>query len=145
MNGWQARWRTVSSRRTDGSPWAASSPCCHSARGHGRETTFQQNLTDWAVVADETRKLVDQVLADITAEGRRAVRVGMKMRYAPFETRTRSLTLPAPSNDATLLAEAAVSLLDRVERDRPVRLLGVRLEMTDPEPPTADGGAASAE
>jgi DNA polymerase-4 len=26
-----------------------------------------------------------------------------------------------------------VSLLDRIERDRPVRLLGVRLEMTEPE------------
>jgi DNA polymerase-4 len=31
-----------------------------------------------------------------------------------------------------VLADAAVSLLDRVERDRPVRLLGVRLEMTEP-------------
>jgi len=28
---------------------------------------------------------------------------------------------------------AAVSLLDRVEQERPVRLLGVRLEMVEPE------------
>ena len=32
-----------------------------------------------------------------------------------------------------MLADAAVSLLDRVEHDRPVRLLGVRLEMVEPE------------
>ena len=45
----------------------------------------------------------------------------------------RSLTLPAATNDVTVLADAAVSLLDRVEHDRPVRLLGVRLEMVEPE------------
>ena len=46
---------------------------------------------------------------------------------------SRSLTLPAPTNDPGVLADAAVSLLDRVEHDRPVRLLGVRLEMVEPE------------
>ena len=54
------------------------------------------------------------------------------MRYRPFITVSRSLT-PAPTNDPEALADAAVSLLDRIERDRPVRLLGVRLEMTEPE------------
>jgi DNA polymerase-4 len=32
-----------------------------------------------------------------------------------------------------VLAEAAVSLLERVEKERAVRLLGVRLEMVEPE------------
>ena len=39
----------------------------------------------------------------------------------------------SPPTTRTRLAEAAVSLLDRVEHDRPVRLLGVRLEMVEPE------------
>ena len=55
------------------------------------------------------------------------------MRYRPFTTVSRSLTLPAPTNDPAVLADAAVSLLDRVEQERPVRLLGVRLEMVEPE------------
>ena len=59
------------------------------------------------------------------------MRVGIKVRYRPFVTVTRSLTLPGPTRDPEALADAAVSLLDRVERDRPVRLLGVRLEMAD--------------
>jgi DNA polymerase-4 len=49
---------------------------------------------------------------------------------------SRSLTLPEPTTDVEVLADAAVSLLDRVDgvdRGRPVRLLGVRLEMTPPE------------
>ncbi|KQV76485.1 DNA polymerase IV [Aeromicrobium sp. Root344] len=104
-------------------------------RAHGRETTFQTDLDDWAAIADEVRALTARVLEDIDAEGRPAVRVGLKIRLAPFITVTRSLTLPAPTNDRQTLSEAAVSLLDRLEpeqRDRPVRLLGVRLEMTPP-------------
>jgi DNA polymerase-4 len=44
-----------------------------------------------------------------------------------------------------VLAAAAVSLLDRVEHDRAVRLLGVRLEMTDPETVPEPGADPSAE
>ncbi len=77
------------------------------------------------------RALTRQALADIDREGRPAARVGLKVRYRNFFTVTRSLTLPEPSNDLAVLADAAVSLLDRVEQDHPVRLLGVRLEMVD--------------
>ncbi|KAA1399482.1 DNA polymerase IV [Aeromicrobium ginsengisoli] len=104
-------------------------------RAHGRETTFQTDLDDWDAIAEEVRALTVRVLEDIDAEGRPAARVGLKIRLAPFITVTRSLTLPAPTNDRQALSNAAVSLLDRLEPDqraRPVRLLGVRLEMTPP-------------
>ena len=73
------------------------------------------------------------MVVDIDKEGRPAARVGLKLRYRPFITITRSLTLPQPTNDPESLADAAVSLLDRVEKERAVRLLGVRLEMVEPE------------
>jgi DNA polymerase-4 len=79
------------------------------------------------------RVLTRRVVEDIDKEGRPAARVGLKLRYRPFITITRSLTLPQHTNDPETLAEAAVSLLERVEHDRPVRLLGVRLEMVEPE------------
>ena len=104
-------------------------------RGHGRETTFQENLRDWAVVAAEVRVLAARVLDDIVAERRPAVRVGLKVRYAPFEAHTTSRALPEPTYDLAVIADAAVALLDRFDPTRSVRLLGVRLEM---EPP--DGG-----
>ncbi|CUR58962.1 DNA polymerase IV 2 [metagenome] len=125
MGPWYRRLgRGVDSSPVDATPWVP--------RAHGRETTFQQDLDDWEQVAQEVRALTRSVVRDIDAEGRPAVRVGIKVRYRPFVTVTRSLTLPAPSNDPAVLSVAAVSLLDRVERDRPVRLLGVRLEMADP-------------
>ncbi|MGA8246064.1 MAG: DNA polymerase IV, partial [Nocardioides sp.] len=99
---------------------------------HGREETYQTDLT-WDVVPDEVRALTARVAEDIDREGRPAARVGIKVRYRPFVTVSRSLTLPAPTGDVAALADAAVSLLDRVEHDRPVRLLGVRLEMVEPE------------
>ncbi len=55
-----------------------------------------------------------------------------------------------PTRDLAVLAGTAVALLERVEQDKPVRLLGVRLEMVPPEggyePPrtTGRGGPAAA-
>jgi DNA polymerase-4 len=108
----------------DATPWVP--------RAHGREETFQADLTDWADVVDAARRLARRVVDDIDREGRPAARVGIKVRYRPFVTVTRSLTLPAPTRDPGTLADAAASLLDRVEHDRPVRLVGVRLEMVPP-------------
>jgi DNA polymerase-4 len=125
MGPWYHRLgRGVDTSPVDPTPWVP--------RAHGREETYQTDLT-WDVVPDEVRALTRRVVTDIDREGRPAARVGIKVRYRPFVTVSRSLTLPAPTNDPAALADAAVSLLDRVEQDRPVRLLGVRLEMVPPD------------
>jgi DNA polymerase-4 len=102
------------------------------ARSHGREATFQEDLTDPGRVEVEVRRLARLVTDDVRREGRPAVRVGLKVRYAPFDTHTRSLTLADPTLDADLVEEAAVDLLGRFDDDRPVRLVGVRAEMAPP-------------
>jgi len=116
--------RGVDASAVDATPWVP--------RAHGRETTFQTDLDDWDRIAEEVRALTRRVVTDIDAEGRPAARVGLKIRFAPFITVTRSLTLPEPTHDPAVLADAAVSLLERVDHDRAVRLLGVRLEMVPP-------------
>lgn len=129
MGPWFRRLgRGVDTSPVDPTPWVP--------RAHGREETFQTDLTDPTVVAAAVRRLAVSVVDDIDAEGRPAARVGLKVRLRPFTTVSRSLTLPAPSNDREELADAACSLLDRLDpadHDRPVRLLGVRLEMVPPE------------
>ena len=125
MGPWYHRLgRGADTSRVDATPWVP--------RAHGREETYQEDLDDWGRVAEEVRALTRRVVRDIDREGRPAARVGIKVRFKPFITVTRSLTLPEPTNDPDTLAAAAVSLLDRVEQDRAVRLLGGRLEMTEP-------------
>jgi len=143
MGPWYHRiGRGVADSTVDPTPWVA--------KAHGREETFQQDLEDRAEIEAAVRELARRVTEDIDREGRPAARVAIKVRFRPFTTFTRSLTLPSPSNDAVLLGDAAVSLLDRLpdldpvpvsgdpatpraDGVRPVRLLGVRLEMVDPD------------
>ena len=117
--------RGVASADVDPTPWVP--------RAHGRETTFQVDLTDWGEVADEARRLARTVAEDLRREGRPAARVGVKVRYVPYLTRQRSLTLPAPTSEADDIAAAAESLLERFDHARAVRLLGVRAEMIPAE------------
>lgn len=103
----------------------------HVARSHSRETTFQQDLTDWSEVEGHVAALAGRVAQDVAAEGRPAVRVAVKVRFAPFVTRTHSATLAAPTADRAEIERAALALLERFSPDRPVRLLGVRAEFGD--------------
>jgi DNA polymerase-4 len=109
----------------DDTPWVA--------RGHSRETTYQQNLTTPEQVEAALRELVAQVHADTEAEGRPAFRVGLKVRYAPFFTQNWSKKLPAPTHSLDEVTSAVFALAARMEPGREVRLLGVRAEMVMPD------------
>ncbi|MDX8047824.1 DNA polymerase IV [Lentzea sp. BCCO 10_0798] len=104
-------------------PWVVKS------RSH--EKTFQQDLASLEDIRREVVALAHQVAADVVAEGRPAVRVGVKVRFVPFFTKVRLMKLPAPTSSADELAAAALVVLDRFEHGRAVRLLGVRAEFSD--------------
>jgi DNA polymerase IV len=108
-------------------------PAPYVPRGHGRETTFQEDLTERADVEAEIRTLAARVTEDVQKEGRPAVRVTLKVRYVPFDTHTTTRALPEPTFDAAAIADVAAALVDRFDRTRAVRLLGVRLDMTPPD------------
>ncbi|HZC26564.1 MAG TPA: DNA polymerase IV [Actinopolymorphaceae bacterium] len=97
-------------------------------RSRSRETTFQVNLTDWSDVRREVAALARRVADDVVAEGRPAVRIAVKVRWAPFQTHTRSVGLAAPTSAAADLEEGALAALAKFESRRPVRLLGVRAD-----------------
>jgi DNA polymerase-4 len=99
-------------------------------RSHGQEVTFQADITDWEQVRREVTRLARQVAADIAGERRPALRVVVKVRYAPFLTHTHGQRLPAATSDAAAIERAALAALDQFTWRRPVRLLGVRAEFT---------------
>ncbi len=127
--------RGVSSATVDDTPWVA--------RAHGRETTYQQNLTEPEEIAAAVTALAGQVVEDIREEGRACIRVHLKVRFAPFFTVNRSRKLSQPTFDPAVIAGTAVDLLHGLEDSRPIRLLGVRAEMVPPEggyePPRTHG------
>ena len=98
------------------------------ARGHGREETFQRNIADWSRVQAEVARLAGLLAADLSSEPRPAVRVVVKVRYAPFVTETHGVTLAVPSSESAVIAQAAADALGRFTGRRPVRLLGVRAD-----------------
>jgi DNA polymerase-4 len=104
----------------EATPWVAKS--------RSREVTFQENLTDRAKIDEQVIALARRVAQDVLDEGRPAARVAVKVRFAPFITLTRSMTLAAPTTDAAEIERAALEVLDRFEHTRPIRLLGVRAE-----------------
>ena len=61
---------------------------------------------------------------DLASEPRPAVRVVVKVRYAPFITETHGVTLSSPSSEAGVISQAAADALGRFTGRRPVRLLG---------------------
>ncbi len=98
-------------------------------RSRSRETTFQRNLTDRESLDEQVAVLARRVAEDVAGEGRPAVRVAVKVRFAPFFTQTRSVTLAAPTADPAAIERAALAALDRFDHGRPVRLLGVRADL----------------
>ncbi|WP_127125864.1 DNA polymerase IV [Georgenia sp. SYP-B2076] len=109
----------------DDAPWIA--------RGHSRETTYQQNLTTPEEVVEAVRELAAQAFEDTAREGRPVFRVTLKVRYAPFETKAIGRKLAAPTRARDDVVAAATELAARIDPDREIRLLGVRAEMVMPD------------
>jgi nucleotidyltransferase/DNA polymerase involved in DNA repair len=115
--------RGISHSPVTSEPWLA--------RSRGREETFQRNIEHWDQVRAEVVRLARRVAEDVAAEQRPAVRVVVKVRYAPFTTVSHSRSLGEPTGDAAAIEAAALIALDRFTSGRPVRLLGVRAEFAD--------------
>jgi nucleotidyltransferase/DNA polymerase involved in DNA repair len=101
------------------------------ARSRSREVTFQENLSDWTQVRTEVARIAARVSEDVTAEGRLAARIVVKVRYAPFFTKTHGHSLPEPTQDPAVIESAALAALEGFTRKDPVRLLGVRAEFAE--------------
>lgn len=100
----------------------------HVARSRSRERTFERDLSDRSEIEKEVKLLAERLAGEVSNQERRVVRVAVKVRFAPFFTRIRSLTLKDPTRDASAIAAAALEVLRRFDEGRPVRLLGVRVE-----------------
>jgi DNA polymerase IV len=98
------------------------------AKSIGRETTFEHDTRDEALLARTLRALCEDVARRLRAEGFTGRVVTLKVRFEPFDTLTRRTTLTAATDHGGRIAEAAESLWQRLtskEPSRRVRLVGV--------------------
>jgi DNA polymerase-4 len=90
----------------------------------GAEETFGADCTDHEKLRRTLRAHAERVAAELRDGGYAASRITVKLRLAPFETHTRSVT-GEPTQDGLELYRRALALLERDPVTRPVRLIGL--------------------
>jgi DNA polymerase-4 len=107
------------------------------AKSESRETTFDRDLRGLPELEPRLRQLTEDLCSTLARQERRGRTIGIKVRYDDFSTVTRARSLAAPVNDLETVWQVASALLRRLEPQRPVRLIGVRVAGLDEEAPAA--------
>jgi DNA polymerase IV len=96
------------------------------AKGMSAEETFDRDVDDPTVLRRELLRLSETLAQRLRRAGAAGRTVTLKLRYANFQTVTRSHTLEVATDHATQIHREVAALLDalRLERVR-VRLVGV--------------------
>lgn len=96
------------------------------AKSISHETTFPEDVRDLGVLRSVLVDLVEQVARRLRRHTLRGRSVELKVRFADFQTITRSKTLEQPTDITQELLAAGVELLTKKlpGRHLPVRLLG---------------------
>ncbi|WP_137147005.1 DNA polymerase IV [Mycolicibacterium sp. CR10] len=106
-------------------------------RSRSHVVTFPRDLTDRAEMDAAVVDLAQRTLTEIVEQNRVVTRVAVTVRTNTFYTRTKIRKLPSPTTADDVIVGTALDVLGQFELDRPVRLLGVRLELaTSAEPAT---------
>ncbi len=93
-----------------------------------RETTFENDVTDWQAIARTLAALTKDTVASMEREGNIARTVTIKIRFSDFTTVTRAKTLEEATASLDAIRHGAFDCLKRVDlARRRVRLIGVRL------------------
>jgi DNA polymerase-4 len=97
------------------------------AKSIGHEETFASDLWDPADLHRRLTRMVD-ASATILRQSQLAARtISLKIRFADFTTISRSHSMDTPIDATPAIGAVAAALLDSVELDKGVRLLGVSL------------------
>jgi len=97
------------------------------AASMGRETTFPRDVARRRDLEVALGSLVDRAVRHVRAAGVSARCVTVKIRFGDFTTITRSHTTVTPLDTAPAVGAVATALLDTVDVERGVRLVGVSL------------------
>jgi DNA polymerase-4 len=124
-------WLLAAAHGIDDRPLVLSSE----PKSISRETTFERDL-DPRADRETLNEIFTTLCAGVADDLRRKAclgrTIGIKLRFADFQTLTRDLTLATATADAQQIRRAARECLRRVTLDRKLRLLGVRVSALVP-------------
>ncbi|WP_322005677.1 DNA polymerase IV [Paraburkholderia tropica] len=95
-----------------------------------RETTFERDMhvgRDRAVLTPALTQLCERVAQDLERKGYCGRTVGVKIKFADFKIVTRDISLPMAVRDTAAIRRAVGACLKRIDLDRRIRLIGVRV------------------
>ena len=106
------------------------------AKSISNETTFAEDIDDKESLRAWLLELVEQVGRRLRRHGLKGRTVELKVRFADFQTISRSQTLTEPTNVTDELWQAAVALLTKrlPAEHLPVRLLGMGVTGLESQP-----------
>jgi len=105
----------------------------------GKETTLAEDLGDTAQMLTILGGLADRVAALLQARSTSGLTVTLKLKYADFQSVTRSHTQTEPVDSAEVLLVLAEELLAKTDAARrPVRLLGLTVSQLTSDIPLDD-------
>jgi DNA polymerase-4 len=113
------------------------------AKSISRESTFAEDTLDRTFLSATLHYLCERVGGALRSQGKQARCVTLKLRYADFESITRSRTFREGMDADRIIFEVGCSLVDKAleQRAAPVRLIGIgvsnltegrQLDMFDP-------------
>ena len=97
-------------------------------KSFSRETTFQEDVKYWQIIAKTIAELTKEVVSDMSGRGYSARTITLKIRYHDFRTVTRACSAHEAVTKEDEIRHLAFSCLKRVDlAGQKVRLVGVRV------------------
>lgn len=106
----------------------------YEAKSESAENTFMEDTDDRELLTKWLFKQAERVGRNQRKMGVKGRTVTLKLKYADFTSITRSRSLPEPTDSTDIIFHTACELLNGVQLQQKVRLIGVGLSNYDKRP-----------
>jgi DNA polymerase-4 len=107
----------------------------HTVKSISQEITFEKDINDREVLTKTIKRLSSQVGSQLRKQRFTAKTIRIKIRWENFETHTRQVSLPVPTDHDSVIVQAALALFDGIwPGGRKVRLIGVGTSQLSADP-----------